>query len=420
MSPPLPRPGRVVNNMVMTSNPLLQQPTPEWLDQHARELLEFGRASRHRLGFSHLDARGRPENQPLELYVTCRMVHSYVIGDQIGVEGSAELVEHGLLTLDTVFRDQDHGGWFEAISENGVEDDSKNAYPHSFVILAASSAVIAGFESGQKILDDALHVFEEHFWDEAAGRARESFTRDFGVSEPYRGMNSNMHTVEAFLAAADATGDGVWRERALRIAEAMVEQAEDEQWRIIEHFDGDWRPLREYNADDKANPFRPYGSTIGHWFEWARLLVNLDGGLGEAAPTWLLPAAVGLFDSGVLQGWDVDGAPGFIYTVDWEGDPVVRLRMHWVVAEAIGAAAALHHVLEEEQFVDWYCVWWDYAQEYTIDHQGGSWWHELSPENHVSGTVWPGKPDIYHALQSMFFARLPVAPVLVKALVEQN
>ena len=47
------------------------------------------------------------------------------------------------------------------------------------------------------------------------------------------------------------------------------------------------------------------------------------------------------FDRAVADGWDVDGAPGFVYTTDWSGRPVVSQRMHWVAAEAISAAAAL-------------------------------------------------------------------------------
>src|SRR5690625_3010227 len=86
------------------------------------------------------------------------MTYSYVLGEQLGFAGSAELVEHGLTALDTVFRDEEYGGWFEAIDEFGVVDSTKNAYPHAFVILAASAAAIAGYELGKKILDDALHL----------------------------------------------------------------------------------------------------------------------------------------------------------------------------------------------------------------------------------------------------------------------
>lgn len=404
----------------MTSaSQLLTEPTPEWLNAQAQSLLQFARAARHPLGFALLDADGEPEPGHLELYVTCRMTYAYVLGEQLGFAGSAELVEHGLTALDTVFRDEEYGGWFEAIDEFGVVDSTKNAYPHAFVILAASAAAIAGYELGKKILDDALHLFEERFWDEGVGQARESWNREFTSSERYRGMNSNMHVVEAFLAAFDATGDAVWRDRALGISQHMVAQARRDNWRIIEHFDEEWRPLLEYNADDKANPFRPYGSTIGHWFEWARLLENLAGAIGADAPAWLHEAAVALFDAGVEQGWNVDGHPGFVYTVDWEGQPVVRLRMHWVVAEAAGAAATLFHVTGDERYVDWYRQWWAYAQEFVIDESAGSWWHELTPDNQFSDTVWPGKPDIYHALQATQFAQVPVTPGLAKSLVQR-
>ena len=33
-----------------------------------------------------------------------------------------------------------------------------------------------------------------------------------------------------------------------------------------------------------------------------------------------------LFEASVNEGWTVDGADGFVYTVDWEGRPVVRER----------------------------------------------------------------------------------------------
>lgn len=405
--------------MASASN-LLQDPTVEWLNNQARSLLKFGQAARHRLGFAALDAAGEPEPGSLELYITCRKTYAYVLGEQLGFKGSAELVAHGLNALDGVFRDEEHGGWFEAVDEYGIVDSTKNAYPHAFVILAASAATLAGHEKAKKILDDALRLFEARFWDDSAGRARESFNREFSSSEPYRGMNSNMHVVEAFLAAFDATGAEKWRERALQISQHMVEQARTNNWRIIEHFDADWQPLLEYNAEDKADQFRPYGSTIGHWFEWARLLENLAGAIGAAAPAWLHEAAVGLFAAGVEQGWSVDGSPGFVYTVDWDGNPVVDLRMHWVVAEAIGAAATLFHVTGDEQYADWHRTWWHYAQCHLIDPVGGSWWHELTPENEVSTTVWPGKPDIYHALQATQFAQVPVAPGLAKSLISRR
>jgi len=226
-------------------------------------------------------------------------------------------------------------------------DAAKAAYPHSFVVLAASSATVAGRPGAADLLDEALDVVLRRFWDEDAGRTIESWDRGFTTPEPYRGANSSMHMVEAFLAAGDATGDPAWATRALRVCEHLVHTVAAEYgWRLPEHFTPDWRPLLEYNADRVADPFRPYGTTIGHWLEWSRLLLHLHAALaaedGAAGPPrWLVDDARALFAAAVERGWAVDGADGFVYTLDWTDRPVVRSRMHWVLAEAIAAAAAL-------------------------------------------------------------------------------
>jgi mannose/cellobiose epimerase-like protein (N-acyl-D-glucosamine 2-epimerase family) len=220
-----------------------------------------------------------------------------------------------------------------------------------------------------------------------------------------------MHAVEAFLAAADAGGGPEWRARALRIAERLVHRvAGAAAWMLPEHYDAGWTPLREFNRDRPADRFRPYGVTIGHLLEWSRLVLDLRAALGPAAPEWLLPAAVGLFDRAVELGWAVDGADGFVYTVDFAGRPVVRQRMHWVVAEALAAAATLHRVTGADRYAAAYARSWAYATRYLIDRDGGSWWHELDPANRPAATVWPGKPDAYHVVQAMLLPRLPVAP----------
>jgi sulfoquinovose isomerase len=67
-----------------------------------------------------------------------------------------------------------------------------------------------------------------------------------------------MHAVEAFLAAADVTGLPVWRERALRITECVVDGfARSNGWRLPEHFDSAWHPLPAYNTSDRTHQFRP-------------------------------------------------------------------------------------------------------------------------------------------------------------------
>ncbi len=380
-------------------------------------LLDFARASRSPQGFGWLDDAGQLVDRPDELWITCRMTHVFALGHLLGRTGCAELVDHGIASLRTRFHDPVHDGWFATVDANGPVDRSKAAYAHAFVILAAASATVAGRPAAAQLLTDALAVVDERFWDEAHGMVVDFWDEPFTTCEPYRGINANMHTVEAFLAAADATGDEIWRQRALRMIERAVHgYARASGWRLPEHYDSQWRPLLDYNLEDPQHAFRPYGATIGHWLEWARLTLHLRASLGDSAPPWMLEDARELFAQAVRDGWAVDGSKGFVYTVDWDGRPVVRERMHWVAAEALGAAAALHQATGERAYADALARWWDHVQEVFLDHVGGSWWHELDPQLQPSSVVWHGKPDVYHALQAMLIPRLPLAPGLAVAL----
>lgn len=394
-----------------------------WLERESDSLLAFASGSVVEEGFGYLDLQGEvvPE-EGVHLYIACRMVHSYALGTLLGRPGAASMVDHGIAALTGPLRDATNGGWYAQVGPDGPLDDAKAAYAHSFVVLAASSATAAGRPGAQELLAEALEVSERHFWDDEAGMVVESWDATFTTSEPYRGVNANMHTVEAYLAAADVTGDDVWLERALRISTRVVgEYAPAQHWRIPEHFDPQWQPLLTYNDDRPADPFRPAGATIGHWFEWSRLALHVAEALrvrDREVPQELVTGARALFDAGVQEGWAVDGDDGFVYTVTFDGVPLVRERMHWVVTEALGAAAALWRLTGEEHYDAWYRLWWEYAAQHLIDEEGGSWVHELSPSNEPSATVWTGKPDVYHALQATLIPRLPLTPSMATALAQ--
>jgi sulfoquinovose isomerase len=392
-----------------------------WLEDEGDRLLRFSRASRHPAGgFAWLDSAGRPDlDRPLQLWINCRMTHVFALGELMGKPGCGPLVEHGLSALTGRFHDRANSGWYAEVGLDGPVTRSKTAYEHAFVVIAASSAATAGHDGGRKLLDQALEVMLNRFWDDEYGMVVEEWDEGFSTLDGYRGVNANMHSVEALLAAADATGDASLRDRAQRIVTRVVHDlARGNEWRIPEHFDATWTPLLDYNKETPAHPFRPYGATIGHWLEWARLALHLRAALGDDAPGWLLEDARSLFDAAVREGWCVDGADGFVYTVDWEGRPVVHERMHWVAAEATATAAALAKATGEPTYDDWYRTWWDHIATVFVDEDLGSWRHELDRANRPSGVVWNGKPDTYHAFQATLIPRLPLAPTLATALRE--
>lgn len=396
----------------------------EWLAAETRRLLSFGAdIALPGGGAAYLDAAGAPEPaRGTQTWITARTAHVYALGALLGVPGSAPLADAALAGLAGPLRDDEHGGWFHALDADGAPDlaSGKSCYDHAFVLLAAASAVLADRPGAAALLEDAEEVYLGRFWDEEAGLPLDAWNADFTRPDDYRGLNATMHSLEAILAAADAAGEedraAAWRERAARIAGFAVALAETHGDRLPEHFGPDWEPDLDLNRDRPGDQFKPFGATPGHGFEWSRLLLHVEAACG--GDETLARTAVHLFDRAVADGWAADGVDGFVYTVDWEGDPVVRQRMHWVAAEAIAAAAALHRRTGEARYADRYAQWWDYAERHLIDRERGSWFHELDPANEPAGTVWPGKPDLYHAVQATLLPRLPLAPTIARALRE--
>ena len=111
------------------------------------------------------------------------------------------------------YADGEHGGWFSQLDFAGrVTDTRKENYAHAHALLAASTAIAAGLPGARDMFAATAAAIGRHFWSDAEGCARDSWNASFTELEPYRGANSNMHSVEAYLAAGDASGDPVWHQ----------------------------------------------------------------------------------------------------------------------------------------------------------------------------------------------------------------
>lgn len=338
-----------------------------------------------------------------EAYVTCRMAHVYSIASLMGHEGSEALVDAAVKGLRGELRDKEHDGWYEGLTPGGSHLSGKQCYAHAFVILAGTSAYLAGRPEAEELLQEALEVYDRYYWNEEEGLSCDNWNTEFTVMDDYRGLNANMHSVEAFLAVADAAGKEEYRVRAGRIIDHVLGWAKDNHWRIPEHYTKDWEPDLEKNREKPDDPFKPYGATPGHGLEWARLITQWALSTYKEDKEGMLPyikVSEELFRRAVEDAWNADGAPGICYTTGWDGKPIVHERMHWTLAEGINTAAVLYHVTKKQEYADAYAAFMQYLDEKVLDHVNGSWFHQMDQNNQVTGTVWPGKPDIYHALQA--------------------
>jgi len=372
-------------------------------------LLEF--AARSRLtggGFGYLGSDGRVvAGRGQETWIVARMTHVFGLAAMLGRPGADDLARHGVAALASgALHDAEHGGW-----RSSTDDDTKAAYAHAFVLLAGSTAASAGVAGGAALLDEALAVWQDRFWDDDAGMAVEQWDRAWTRLDDYRGLNANMHGVEAVLAAADAlpvadqAGKHRLRSRALRTTERVLT---DWGWRfgwlLPEHFTSGWEPLPDYNRNRPADPFRPYGVTVGHLFEWARLALHVRS-VTPDAPSWLRDGAEHLF--AVASGLD-DGGIGIPYTFGWDGDVVVPARMHWVMCEAIAAGHVLAEATGDAGYRAAADGWRATGERLFADPATGSWHHELTATGEIATGTWAGQPDAYHLAQMLLLDGRPI------------
>ncbi|MFZ0099840.1 MAG: AGE family epimerase/isomerase, partial [Gemmobacter sp.] len=197
------------------------------------------------------------------------------------------------------------------------------------------------------------------------------------------------------------TGERMFLDRAIGIFDFFIGEVGAAQgWRLPEHFTEDL----SVDAGYEGNPmFRPAGTTPGHSFEFARLMLqawDLDGRRNADLRDW----AVQLYRRALADGWD-HARSGIFYTVGADGAPMRRSRYWWPLTEAIGAAAALQKAGLGDSGD--YSLFWTTADRLFIDKTHGGWIPEIDEDDRPDDRQFTGKPDIYHSIQACLFPLLP-------------
>lgn len=408
-----------------------------WLSNEMQALLAHGQAAYAKTGFGFFDEAGQLDtSRPVDLVITARMTYAYSIGTLLGIPGCRRYCDHGIWALSHCFKDHEYGGWFDGIKHEITDQEAspwdesgtlKHQYGHAFVLLAAAAASVANRPGAFELLRDALENQEQHWFDHETGLVNEGYTRDWSSSVPTRTLNSLLHTIEAYLAAAEATTDAVLIARAERMLQFVSNQARLHSWRAPEYYTEHWRPRLAAKTDDAAQTEHLSSSLVGHDMQLVRLSMQMRGALRSLAkpqPEYLEQMAHGLFEAARQDGWRPDGQPGFAYSVDFDGKAVIATRYQWVACEAICATVSMRRAAlddgagpgDVEAYSHCYRAWLDYLHDYML-LESGVLRRSLDENNNPTADDAPHcRPDIYHALQALLLPRLPLWPPFASAI----
>lgn len=377
----------------------------EFLEQHIRRTLNFYQPNvfDHSGGFfQHFRDDGSVyDASTRHLVSSTRFVFNYAMADlHFADKDYKDWIQHGLRYLENTHFQPESGGYAWLLEGDKVTDATNHCYGLAFVIVAASTAILAGVEEGRETLERAWQLMEQHFWDAEYGLYRDEANADFSIVAPYRGQNANMHSCEAMLWAYEATGEAHFLNRAAQLADNITRrQAAKANGLVWEHYDTSWEVDWDYNLDNPKHLFRPWGFQPGHQTEWAKLLLILNR---HAPQDWYIPRARELFDGALDKAWDHENS-GICYGFAPDGNICDGDKYFWVQAESFAAAALLAEATGEQVYRDWYQRIWDYSWQHMVDHQYGAWYRILTQNNQKYDDLKSpaGKTD-YHTMGACY------------------
>ena len=355
--------------------------SPEFLRAHIRSILAFyaPHAFDSQGGFFHhfLDDGTIYDSDTRHLVSSTRFVFNYVNAYLQTAEATHKhWAEHGFAFL----RQHQHGAegqYVWQLQAGKIEDGRAMAYGHAFVILAAAYASRLNISGARQTIYQVFDFMDRYFWEDAHSAYADERDQTLSHCLEYRGQNANMHSVEALIAAYEATDDTMFLARAKQIAHQfcnLLSASSDGQ--IWEHYDSNWQLDWHYNIDKPDDLFKPWGFQPGHQVEWAKLLLQLDA---LAPEDWYLPAAIRLFDTAIEKGWDHTYG-GLVYGYGPDGTFADAHKYFWVQAEAIATAWRLYQRTHNASYQAAYHRLWQWSWDHLVDHKNGGWYRIVAQD----------------------------------------
>lgn len=222
--------------------------------------------------FAELDRRWTPEDSTTQYPgMLSRHLFSYAAaylmsGEERHLQQAEEaldfMIEHGW--------DEEHGGWYNAVSRSGeIVDPDKGLFMQIYATTGLALYTIATKdERAQTYLQRSQQFIEEHAWDEEHGGYVDALNRDGSVQAAHKDFSPQLAPLSGYLLYLyPATRDSTYLRKAERIMDLTLTHMQDDRGWILEHFEQDWTFLPDDSANSHIN--------VGHNLEVAWLLLRL-------------------------------------------------------------------------------------------------------------------------------------------------
>lgn len=302
---------------------------------------------------------------------------------------------HGLKFLRTVMWDQEHGGFYWGLTENGQVTPNygqeKHLYGISFGLYAAANAYRAtGDADALQLAQDTFHWLEKYAWDGSSGGYWEAFARDgtpivtppppgsngranpqrdlLGTPYGFKSMNSHIHILEALTELHRAWPNEEVTKRLHEVFLVVRDKIAVEPGCLNLYFTPDWRPVPDHDS-------------FGHDVETAYLLLEAAERLHMAEDPATIGRAKSLVDHALEYGWD--HRLGGFYDKGTAFGPAYGLeKIWWTQAEGLNALLLMHERFGNEDPRYWpaFIKQWEFIKKYQIDATTGEWYDTVSAE----------------------------------------
>ena len=297
-----------------------------------------------------------------------------------------ELARKGADFMIQYFWDNDYEGWYWKVERDGtLIDDGKVLYGQVFAIYALSEFILAAQEERSSALANrTFDLLQIHCADTRYGGYYENLERDWTVAPggffagDRKGLDSHMHTMEAFTVLYAATKQEIHRRKLAEVVDVIVDHMLDpHSGSGRNQFDLAFNPIpaisihRTWNAEREGeSPEIPIDTTsYGHNIELAWLLTraievaSIDNKAYHQVRYRLVEHA-------------------YTHGVDWEfggiyrdgiasGDAIILEKEFWQNAEALVGFLDAYEVYGEKRFFEAFENIWQFVDKHMINHAVG-------------------------------------------------